>query len=103
MNDDFFERLREDARQLRYEPNDGALWTRLPAKVRQGIARQPDVPQLLARWFRPITASLLVLALAAALSVAWIERARDSAYSIEAMGQNSVEINVGGDTFSIAE
>jgi hypothetical protein len=100
-DNDFLERLRDDARQLRYEP-DAALWTRLPAKIRQRVALQTNASQLLARWFRPITASFLILALAAALSVAWLERG-DSAYSVEAMGQNSMEITVGGDTFSIAE
>ena len=103
MNDDFLERLRNDARRLRYEPDDEVLWNRLQAKIRARVAAQPDVPQLLARWFRPITASFVILALAAALSVAWIERPRDSSDLIESMSQNSVEISLDGDTFSIAQ
>lgn len=103
MSDDrFFDRLREDARQLRFQPEDEVLWTRLTAKVRARAAAQPDVPALLARWFRPITASFLMLALAAALSVAWLERGRDAA-TPDIMASNSVEISVDGDTFSLTQ
>lgn len=100
---DFLERLRADAQQLRYEPEDAVLWSRLSARIRDGVAASPDVPQLLTRWFRPITASFLMIALAAALSVAWFERARDTSSTIDAMAPNSVEISVDGDTFSFTE
>lgn len=103
MSDDFLERLREDARQLRYEPDDGVLWNRLRANIHAGIAVQANVPQLLARWFRPITASLLFLALVAALSVAWLQRPSDSGTSIESLSQNSVEISLDGDTFNLSQ
>lgn len=102
MND-FFDSLREDARPLRYEPEDAVLWNRITARVRERIVMQPSVPLLLAHWFRPITASFLLLALASALSLAWLERPHDSADSIEAMSQNSVEISVDGDTFNLAQ
>ena len=102
MSDDFFERLREDAAPLRFEGRD-ALWTRLPAKIRARIDAQPDVTHLLARWFRPVTASFVTMALVAALSIVWIERSRDAALSVDAIGSNSVEITVGGDTFNLAE
>ncbi len=100
--DKFLERLREHSSQLRYEPQDDALWTRLPAKIRERVRHQPTVVQMLARWVRPITASFVMLALVAGLSVSWIERSRESAYAVDAMGSN-LEISVDGDTFSLAE
>lgn len=101
-NDDFLERLRNDAAQLRYEPRDQALWTRLAARIRQRVRTQTSVSQLLARWFRPITASLAALALAAALSITWFERVQPAS-TLEAMSSSSVEISVGGDTYNLAE
>ena len=80
-----------------------AVWTRLTARIREAVRRQPNVPQLLARWVRPITASFVMLALAAALTITWIERAHESAYVTEAMSSNSLEISVDGDTFNLAE
>ena len=101
-NDRFFDRLRHEARQLRYEPEDAALWTRLAARIRERIQLQPSVSQLLAGWFRPVAASLAALALASALSLALFERSRDNT-SAETMTSSSVEISVGGDTFSVAD
>lgn len=66
-DDNFFDRLRDDARPLRYEPNV----TRISARVRERIAAQPTVAQLLASWFRPLAATLTALALAAMIGVAW--------------------------------
>ena len=103
MSDDrFFDRLRHEARQLRYEPADAALWTRLAARIREGIVLQPSVSQLLAGWFRPVAASLTALALASALSLALFEHTRDTG-STETMTSSSVDISVGGDTFSVAD
>jgi hypothetical protein len=101
-NDRFFDRLRHEARRLRYEPEDAALWTRLAASIRERIQLQPSVSQLLAGWFRPVAASLAALALASALSLALFERSRDNT-SAETMTSSSVEISVGGDTFSVAD
>jgi hypothetical protein len=101
--DKFFEKLREDSAQLRFEPQDSALWTRLPARIRERVRNRPNVSQMLARWFRPITLSFVALSIVAALSVTWIEHTRESWYAVEAMGSNSVEITVGGDTFNLAE
>ena len=101
-NDRFFDRLRHEARPLRYEPEDAALWTRLAARIRERIQLPPSVSELLARWFRPVAASLAALALASALSLAWFERSRDNT-SAETMASSSVEISVGGDTFSVAD
>jgi len=101
--DKFFEKLREDSAPLRFEPRDSALWTRLPVRIRERIHHQPSVSQMLARWFRPITVSFVALSIAAALSVTWLEHTRESSYAAEAMGSNSVEITVDGNTFNLAE
>jgi len=99
--DKFFDRLREDASRLRYVADD-VLWTRLIARIRERVRSQPSVAVMLARWFRPITASFVTLAIAAALSVTWIER-HESANGVEAMTSNFVEITVDGDTYNLAE
>lgn len=102
MSNDFLERLRDDARQLRYEPDDDAMWARLAARVRARVAEQPSVSQLLARWFRPVGVSLAGLALAAAIGIGWFET-RDPAYTLDAMSSNPVEITIAGDTYNLAE
>lgn len=100
MNDDkFLERLRGDARQLRYEP-DGAAWARLQARVRERITAQPTVAQLLAAWFRPLATSLAALSLVAALGTAWYAQSREQV-TIDSMASNSVEFSVGGDTYIV--
>jgi hypothetical protein len=100
--DRFWDQLHEDAGGLRYEPHDEAIWTRLPAKIRERVRSQVSVTQTLARWARPITASFVTLALVAAVSVTWIERSHESTYAVEALASNSVEITLDGDTFSLA-
>ena len=101
-SDKFYERLREDAARLRYEPKDAFLWTRLSARIRERIHRPADVSQMLARWFRPIAASFLLLAVGAAVTVSWVERAQ-STYAVESIASHPVEITVDGDTFSLTE
>jgi hypothetical protein len=104
MSDDrFLERLRADAARLRFEPKDDFVWTRLRARVRGRLQQPANVSQMLARWVRPMTASFAILTLGAALSVAWVDRAHESAYVAEAMTSNPVEITVDGDTFNFAE
>ena len=74
MNDErFFERLRGDARTLRYEPDEVSA-SRVAARVRSRIAEAPTVAQLLARWARPLAVSLAALAIAATLGLKWIDR-----------------------------
>lgn len=103
-DDDFFDRLRDDAQQLRYQPQDDVLWTRLAARIRERVQAQPSVSQLLAGWFRPITASLTALALAAVVGVTWDQRTHDAqGYTLEAMSTPSMEITVDGDTYNLAE
>ena len=100
--DRFWDRLRSDAAQLRYTTHDEALWTRLTARIRDRVHTEATVAQMLARWFRPITASFAMLALVAALSVTWIER-HETTSSVETIASNSVEITLDGDTYSLAE
>lgn len=100
MNDDnFLERLRGDARQLRYEPGDAA-WVRLQARVRERIAARPTVSDFLAAWFRPLAASLAALSLVAALSATYYAEMRDQV-TLDSLASNSVEISVDGATYSV--
>jgi hypothetical protein len=104
MNDDlFFERLRDDAQSLRYDA-DGVMVTRLAARVRERVASQPTVAHFLARWFRPLAASLSVLALAATLGVQWYERTQQQTTTLEAaMSADPVEISMDGNTYTLSQ
>ncbi|HEV7484192.1 MAG TPA: hypothetical protein VGQ65_00815 [Thermoanaerobaculia bacterium] len=103
-NDNFLDLLRTDARQLRYEP-DEMMSNRIAARVRERIAAesQTGIAQMLARWFRPVVVSLATLALVATLGIQWAEQAHDaSATSLDSMtSTQTVDISVGGDTFSV--
>src|SRR5216684_3015174 len=103
-DDDFLDRLRADARQLRFEPDD-MMSTRIAARVRERIAAesQAGIAQVLARWFRPVVTSLATLAVVAALGVQWLEQSRDiPVTSLDALtSTQTVDISVGGDTFSV--
>jgi Mg2+/Co2+ transporter CorB len=103
-NDNFLDRLRPDARQLRYEP-DEMMSIRIAAHVRERIAEsQTGIAQILARWFRPVVASLATLALVATLGIQWAEQSHDasSATSLDTLtSTQTVDISVGGDTFSV--
>jgi hypothetical protein len=103
-NDDFLERLRPEARQLRFEP-DKMMATRIAARVRERIAAesQAGIAQVLARWFRPVVVSLATLALVAALGVQWLEQSREiPVTSLDALtSTQTVDISVGGDKFSV--
>ena len=103
-HDNFLERLRTDARRLRFEP-DEMMTTRIAARVRERIAAesQAGIAQILARWFRPAVASLATLALVATLGIQWSEQSHDaSAASLDSMtSTQTVDISVGGDTFSV--
>jgi hypothetical protein len=102
-NNNFLDRLRTDARQLRYEP-DEMTSIRIAARVRERIAAesQHGVAFVLARWFRPVVASLATLALVATLGIQWAEQSHDAAASLDTMASTqTVDISVGGDTFSV--
>jgi len=104
MTDDkFLERLRDEARQLRFQPDD-LMMTRIAAHVQARVAADEiGIAPLLARWFRPVVASLATLALAATLGVGWMEQSREvPATGLDALtGTQTVDISVGGDTFSV--
>lgn len=100
--DRFLEKLRADAAQLRYTPQDAFIWTRLAAQIRARVHNDTTVAAMLARWLRPITASFVMLALVASLSVTWVER-RESSNGNELVASNSVEITVDGDTYSLGQ
>jgi len=95
--DRFLDRLRADARPLRYEPADGAVWTRLSARIRQRIA-EPTVIDLLARWFRPVAASLAAVAIVASVGLTLID-SNDST----TLNSEQVEIAMAGDVYSVGE
>jgi hypothetical protein len=95
--DRFFERLRREARQLRYQPADDFVWARLSARIRERIS-QPTVAELLAAWVRPVAASLAALAIVASIGLTLIERSDSTLMSSEV-----VEISMAGDVYSVGE
>ena len=95
-DEEFFSRVRIDAAPLRYEPDPFAM-TRIRSGVRERILRT-TVPQLLARWFRPLTATLAIIALAAGITVATIDSNDNGS-----MGDSSVEIVMAGDSYSVGQ
>ena len=94
--DRFLDRVRQDARQLRYEAGDVAC-ARLSARIRARLA-EPTVSQFLAAWFRPLAASLSALALAATIGITLVARSDATAFS-----GDPVEVSVGGDVFSVID
>jgi hypothetical protein len=105
MTDDtFLEQLRNDARQLQYEPDD-VMTTRIAARVRARVSEEAagGVAQILARWFRPVVASLAALSLAAVVGVGWLELTPEPAPAgLDVVSSSqTVDVSVGGDTFSV--
>lgn len=87
MSDDrFLDRLREEARPLRFEPDQMVL-ARLQARVRQQIASRPlSVSQLLVSWLRPVGMSLAALALAVSIIAGFEQQQHDaSATALESI------------------
>ncbi|HEX3066985.1 MAG TPA: hypothetical protein VHX14_00295 [Thermoanaerobaculia bacterium] len=104
MTDDtFLERLRDEARQLQFEPDD-VMTSRIAARVRARVSEESagGVSLLLARWFRPVVASLAALSLAAILGVGWLELRPEPAAGLDAVSSSqTVDVSVGGDVFSV--
>jgi hypothetical protein len=100
---EFFERLRNDGRALRHQP-DEFLSARIAARVRGRIAA-PTPAQFLARWFRPLGASLATVALAASLGVVWLDQSTpDSQPTIDALAStNTIEISAAGDVYGVSQ
>jgi hypothetical protein len=98
---EFFERLQNDARPLRYQP-DEFLSSRIAAHVRERIAA-PTPALFLARWFRPLGASLAAVVLAATLGIAWLDgTSADAQPGIESLAAtNTIEISVAGDVYRV--
>lgn len=95
--DRFFERLRNDARRLQYEPADDFVLARLSSRIRARIQR-PTVLQFLAGWIRPLAASLSALALAATIGLAFFDST-----DVMSIGNDTVEVSMGGDVYSVVE
>lgn len=73
MNDDeFFDRLRGEARKLRFDGAPGAH-ERIRAGVRAGIDRGESLTEVLLGWFRPLAAGLSALTLVAAAAI-WMQQ-----------------------------
>jgi hypothetical protein len=94
--DRFLERLRGDARLLRYEPGDAVL-TRLAAKIRERI-QTPGVSQLIASWFRPLAASLAAVGLAGSIGL-FFYFDRNDVVPIS----DPIEISMAGDVYSVGD
>jgi hypothetical protein len=102
MSDDlFFERLRRDAETLRYVPDQLAL-ERLAAKIRERVHGQHSVSQLLAYWFRPMAASLAVVALAATVCLSWVGHSQDPV-SVDQIAANATPATSDSDSYSVGE
>ena len=93
-NDPFFERLRADARPLRYEPDEFAL-ARIRANIRARLER-PTVAQLLAAWFRPVLATVALLASIAVFTLTNLDSTDESTFAEERL-----EIVMAGDTYRV--
>ena len=100
--DRFLERLREDARSLRFEPQDDTIWTRLPAKIQARVQAQPlTASQLLASWFRPIAVSLTAVAVAATIGLALFEA--PSLTTTDTLASAGVDIQIDGDSYLVGD
>ena len=96
MSDDrFLDRLRSDARPLRYEVDEMRA-NRIAAKIRERIA-EPTPMQFIAGWFRPLAASLSALALAGILAIMLYGSDTVS------MTSNAPEVSMAGDVFSVVD
>lgn len=100
--DRFFERLRNDAAPLRYEP-DAVAMTRVAARIRASIEAQPSVAQFLAAWFRPLGATLAAIALAATIGISYANHRTDEAATMSAYTSTSIDVSVAGDSYRVAD
>ncbi len=98
-DEQFFERLREDARPLQYAGDD-FLAARMTARVRERLDRPATVSQFLAAWLRPIAASLAALILSLTFGLTWSARHQDTADSISS---NPIEIAMAGENFGVGD
>src|SRR3954466_11372417 len=97
--DKFFERLRDDARPLRYEGDD-FLSPRLAARVRERIARPATVSQLLAAWARPVAASLAALVLSVTIGLTWSQQHQEPTPE-PGISSNPIEVAMAGELYGV--
>lgn len=95
-NDDFLERLRADARPLRYQPTDAEL-ARIRARILATIER-PTVTDMLAAWFRPLLAGVAAVAAVGVFALTQLDTADEVAYA-----QEGVEVVMAGDSYRVGE
>lgn len=93
--DRFLDRLRDDARSLRYEI-DPVTSTRLAARIRSRLT-EPTVSEFIAAWFRPLAASLSALALVAGIGIALLDRNQPVAIG------DPLQYTIAGETYSVGE
>lgn len=94
--DRFMERLRSDAGVLRYEA-DAVTLARVRARIRGRIESPATVAGLLAAWFRPLAATLVAVAIAAAIGVAAFTPAEELT-----LGESPVVVSMAGDAYRVA-
>lgn len=94
--DPFFQRLRNDARTLRHQPDEVTL-ARIRKRIDAQLARaEPTVADLLAAWFRPLIASAAALALVAVIGTSVLRDNEDVS-----IAESAIEITVGEETWRV--
>jgi hypothetical protein len=98
-DDPFLQRLREDARPLRHQPDDVTL-ARMRTRIHARLASQTveaTVADLLAAWFRPLIATAAALALAAAIGTS-VVRSNEEVSIVD-----DIAISMGGETWRVGD
>lgn len=102
MTDDrFLNRIRDDARTLRYEASE-VTTSRVAARIRARIRERSTPESLLMRWFRPLVTSMTALAIVATLGIAWTGNvaAADEVVEITA---SAPEVAMAGEIVDVGE
>ena len=94
-DDEFFERLRADARALRRQPDERTL-ERIRMRIHERIAPRPTVVELLAAWFRPLAATAIAVAIAAGIGMTVVDEE-------PVLGETTLEVTTGGATYRVAD
>ena len=95
-HDDFFERLRADARPLRHQPDEVTL-ARIRARIIATIEDRLTVTEMLAAWFRPVLATVAAIAAVAVLTLTTLKNDNTPPT------YDPVEIVMAGDSYSVGE
>ena len=95
-DDRFFARLRGEAAPLRHQVDEATL-ARIRLRIQERMAEpRTGVAELLAAWFRPLAAAVVVIVVAAGISIAAIE-----ATSEPAAAPAPLEIVMAGETYRV--